>query len=248
MSRPAVTVVTPVSPIPSHPDTAILDQTLDTVRFHLPESEIILMFDGVRKQLGFRTADYHEFTRQMLWRADKVYGNMCPYIFSVHKHQVGMLRETINEIRTPLMLFVEQDTPLVIDEPIDWDACIDMITSGKADVVRMHHEGVIPAPHQSMMHGFDGDFLRTSQFSARPHLASVDYYKRVLADHFSSRANAFLEDKLHGIVDEAFKNEGMPGLDKHKIWIYHPHTGNIKRSVHTDGRAGDSKYERLQRF
>ena len=248
MSRPAVTVLTPVSPIPSHPETAILDQTIESVRFHLPDAEIMLMFDGIRRQMGHRTADYHEFTRRMLWRADKVYGNMCPYIFEKHKHQVGMLRETLGEVRTPLVLFVEQDTPLVTDELIDWDACIDMITSGKADVIRFHHEGVIPREHAGMCHGLDGQFLRTSQFSARPHLASLDYYRRILADHFTARACCFLEDKMHGIVDEAYKNEGMPGLDKHKIWIYHPDTGNIKRSWHSDGRAGDAKYERQQRF
>ena len=89
MSRPAVTVLTPVSPIPSHPDTAILDHTIESVRHHLPDAEIMLMFDGIRRQQGERTADYHEFTRRMLWRADKVYGGICPFVFDKHLHHAG---------------------------------------------------------------------------------------------------------------------------------------------------------------
>ena len=45
--RDLVTVLIPVSPIPSHPSTEVLDVTIDSIRTRLPDAEIIIMFDGV---------------------------------------------------------------------------------------------------------------------------------------------------------------------------------------------------------
>lgn len=245
---PPVTVVIPVSPIPSHPDIRILTETVESVRHHLPDSELIITFDGVRREQYERREDYEESIRRTLWVADHSWGNVYPLVWDEHMHQIGMFRWLINEIRTDLLLFVEQDAPLVCDEPIDWDASAEMILSGKADIIRYHHEGVVPEAHAHMMHGLEGDFLRTSQFSARPHLASTAYYRRVLVDHFSPYANCFLEDVLHGVCSEAVIINGMDGWNKHKLWIYHPDTGNIKRSYTTDGRAGEPKYDEIQTF
>ncbi|MGV7669137.1 hypothetical protein PJN91_17345 [Mycobacterium kansasii] len=243
-----ITVVVPVSLIPSHPDTAILDETLDSIRFHHPTAEIIVTFDGVRAEQSHRYNAYEEFIRRALWRCDKVYGGVVPFIWEQHLHQVGMLRRLIDEITTPLMLFVEQDAPLVIDEPIDWEACIDMVTSGEANIIRYAHEGVIPAEHLHMMHGQVGQFMRTSQYSARPHLASVAYYRRALDSYFSPGANCFVEDVLHGVIDTAYRRDGLQGWMQHRVWLYHPDGGNVKRSYTTDGRAGEPKFDADQRF
>lgn len=228
-----VTAVVPTSPIPSHPETKIVEETLDSVRHHLPDAEIILTFDGVRPEQEHLRGDYEEYIRRALWIADKGYGNVCPFVWDEHLHQVGMLRRLIDEIRTPLMLFVEQDAPLE-RESIDWVACTDLIMSGTAEVVRFHHESAIPPEHEHLMCEREGQFLRTVQYSARPHLASVDYYQRVLADNFSPQACTFIEDVLHGAA------QSEP--EKHRIFIYAPE-GNIRRSYHLDGRAGEPKFE-----
>ena len=243
-----ITVVVPVSPIKSHPDIAILDQTLASVRFHLPDAEIILTFDGTRPEQAHRDSDYQEFIRRMLWRADKVYGNICPYIFSVHQHQTGMLRAVIDEIRTPLILYVEQDTPLVTDEPINWDAITALIEDGTSNVVRLYHEGILQPAHEHMMHGNENEhFIRTSQWSQRPHIASVAYYRRILDTHFSANARSFIEDRMHGILHQAHVVDGIAGWLQHRVHIYNPGT-NMKRSYHTDGRAGEPKYDDTQVF
>lgn len=244
-----ITVVIPVSPIPSHPDTVILDETLDSVRHHLPNSEIIVTFDGVRPEHEGRRADYEEFIRRALWRMDKTYGNTVPFLFENHTHQVGMLRAVLDEIRTPLMMYVEQDTPLVTDEPIDFGAIEQFITVGGSNCVRLSHEGVLPQEHLPMMHGLDGDlFLRTSQWSQRPHIASVAYYRRILAAHFTPQACSFIEDQMHGVLDEAFKVDGLAGWAQHRVHLYHPPGGNLKRSWHLDGRAGEPKLDSSQVF
>lgn len=244
-----ISVVIPVSPIKSHPSTEILDETVESVRHHLPDAELIVTFDGVRAEQAHRAADYEEAIRRILWKADKHWGNVAPWIFDVHSHQVGMLRGVIDEIRTPLMLYCEQDTPLCIDREIDFDSITKFVLSGRSDLVRLHHEAHVLEAHSHMVHGMElgVPFLRTSQWSQRPHVAAVGFYRRILADHFSEHANAFLEDKLHGVCYEAYKINGMDGWQDYRLHIYHPE-GDIKRSWHTDGRAGESKYEGDQRF
>lgn len=242
-----LTVVIPVSPIASHPETSIIEETVASIRHHLPDAELLLTFDGVRPEQEARRADYEEAIRRTLWLA-KGWGAVCPFVWDQHLHQVGMMRAVIDEIRTPLLLFVEQDTPLYTSETIDWSACIDFILSGKGNSIRFAHESHIPAEHAYLMHGLvDGMFMRTSQYSARPHLASVAYYRHLLDNYFTPEANCFLEDPLHSVCSEAAKLRGEEGLREHGLFIYHPE-GSILRSRHSDGRAGEDKFDAIQRF
>jgi hypothetical protein len=244
-----ITVVTPVSPIKSHPDTAILEQTIGSVRTLFPTAEIFLTFDGVREEQKSRQADYDEFIRRTLWLADHVWGNVVPFLFDEHLHQTGMARHIIDKIPTTTLLYVEQDTPLVTDEPTDFEAIDDFIRDGHSNVVRLHHEGVIPAAHTHLMHGHDhGCFIQTSQWSQRPHVASTAYYRRILENHFSPGAKCFIEDKMHGVLEDANNIDGFQGWVQHRLHIYDPGLGNMKRSYHIDGRAGEAKYDDSQVF
>lgn len=243
-----ISVVVPVSPIKSHPDTAILDETLESIRHHLRDAEIIVTLDGIREEHEHRREDYEEFIRRALWRLDKKYRPAVPFIFDRHTHQVGMMRAVLDEIRTPLLMYVEQDTPLVTDEKIDVDLITEFITSGRSNMVRLHHEAVIPVEHEPMMHGTDEGFIQTSQWSQRPHVSSVAYYRRILANHFTPGAKSFIEDMMHGILAEAYNVDGIAGWRQHLVHIYDPGNGNLKRSYHTDGRAGEPKYDSSQVF
>jgi hypothetical protein len=249
-----ITAVVPTSPIPSHPDTAILEETLDSIRHHLPDVEIILTFDGVRPETEDRRGDYEEYIRRALWLADHKYGNVCPLVFDDHRHQTGMMRAALAEIRTPLLIYVEHDTPLVVDELIDWHSVLHFVpTNG---VVRFHHEARTPDEHQHMMHGRavvttsfrQAGFERTSQWSQRPHVAATAFYRRIMDSCFSPDARSFIEDKMHGVCDEAYRIDGLNGWSQYPLWIYHPDGGNIKRSYHLDGRCGAEKYEEAQIF
>ena len=247
-----ISVITPISIIPSHPDTDVIEETISSVRVHLPDAEIILMFDGLRPQQEEFRDVYEEHIRRVLRKKDG-WGNVIPVRFDEHSHQVRMIRHILPDIRTPLLMYVEQDTPLVTDLPIDWDACINMITSGEADSVRFHHEAVVPDVHQYLMHGLVGDFIRTSQYSGRPHIASVAYYRRFLTAYFSEDARCSIEPIMWGVCDEAWnvaqrrQRDGMKGWAAHKLWIYHPE-GNICRSRHLDGRDGAPGYDEEQHF
>lgn len=243
-----ITVVTPISVIPSHPSIEIITQTVESIRYHHPTAEIFLCFDGVRPEQEHRRKDYEHHIFRVLEQADWVWGNCVPFIFDEHLHQTGMLRAVIDEIRTPLLLYVEQDTPLVTDEPIDWHAITTPILDGTSNLVRLYHEAEIPKPHEHMMHGTEPGhpLIRTSQWSQRPHVASVAYYRRTLGN-FTPDARCFIEDKMHSVLDEAFRVDDLPGWLQHRVHIYNPGP-NMKRSYHTDGRAGEAKYDAQQVF
>lgn len=238
-----ITVVVPVSPIKSHPSTAILDETLSSIRFWLPTVEVLVTFDGVRPEQAAKAADYELFIQEVL----RKHRDVVPFLFDDHQHQTGMMRAVLPSVRTPLLLYVEQDTPLVTDEVIEWDVIEDFILAGKSNVVRLYHEAVIPTVHEHLMHGDDQGFVRTSQWSQRPHVASAAYYRRIMDAHFTPDSRAFIEDKMHSVVQEATKIDGVQGWMQHRVHLYNPGP-NMKRSYHTDGRAGEPKWDDTQVF
>lgn len=239
-----ITVVIPVSPIPSHPNIHILEQTLASVRHHLPECEIILTFDGVREEQEDRRKDYEEHIRRILWKVRGL--DVRPYIFDEHLHQVGMARKIIDEIKTPLLLYVEQDTPLVTDEIIEWEKLKKFILDGVSNLIRFHFEARIPDEHKHLMIGEpENGLLKTVQWSQRPHLASTAFYKRILSEHFSPNAKCFIEDLIHGKVMNDWNLYGVQGWNQWRLHIYYP-DGNIKRSANLDGREGARKYDDTQ--
>lgn len=240
-----VTAVMPLSPIASNPDIAIFKETFDSIRFHFPDAPVILTFDGIREEQKEKTDNYNEYIRRVLWSV-KDDTNVRPYIYDEHLHQVGMMKDVLPYVTTPLLLYMEQDCPLVVDYDIPFDKLANAITSGESNLIRFHFEAFIPEPHKHLMIGEpENDLLKTAQWSQRPHLASTAFYKRIIEDNFSKDARCFIEDRIHGKVIEDFKSYGMNGWNQWRLHIYHPE-GNIKRSYTLDGRAGAAKYDTLQ--
>ena len=242
------TAIIPVSPIKSHPSIEVLEKTIDSIRANLPTCEIIITFDGVREEQEDRRDDYNEAVRRALYKCNTEW-NAIPIIFHEHTHQVGMARIALEHVKTPLILYVEQDTPLVTDEPIEWQKLKKEIMLGTANVIRFHYEAFIPEPHKHLMIGEpENGLLKTIQWSQRPHLALTAFYKYILEKNFSSGAKCFIEDKLHSVVQQDYQQLGMRGWDIWKLFIYYPEGGNIKRSLNEDGRQGAPKYDETQVF
>ena len=232
MNKDNVTIIVATSIIPSHPDTSILDETIDSIRNHFPDNEIILQVDGLRKERLNRKDDYDEFKSRILWKCLHQWKNVLPVIFDQHSHQTNMMKETIDLVQTAAMIYVEGDAPLTPDIEIDWQKCLDLLEYEKANTIRFHFEASIPVEHEHLMFGLEDGFMKTTQWSQRPHLSLTKYYREVVLP--TCDEITFIEDKFHGVVQD-------DGWDKHKLWIYHPE-GNIKRSYHLDGRAGTRKF------
>lgn len=236
----AVTVLIASSPIRVHPSTAIIDETIASIRFWLPTARIIVMCDGVRAEMQEFTVRYGQYLAAL--RA-KHGSRIIQWEFPEHRHQVGMTRRLLPFVTTELLMFVEHDTPLCTDRPIDWTGIVDVLLSGDAECIRFHYESRITPYHlylfeeQFESHGVP--LWKTKQFCARPHVATVDFYKRALS-MFSPDANSMIEDRLITFV------EHQP-WDSWKVAVYNP-PDSMHRSRHLDARGTDSKFEDLMVF
>lgn len=233
-----ITVLIPVSPIPTHPSTEIVDQTIASVRERLPDCEIIVMFDGLPAWFMQYKEAYDKFTQDMLWKINQD-GNMTPLLFDHHKHQSGMVREALKLVRTPLILFLEQDTPL--HNEIPFDELVETVKTGYVNVLRFHFEAQIHPEHEYLMLDhkpidiLGQPFLRTRQWSQRPHLASTQYYRDICMKYWDNEPR-FIEHIMYGVVVEG-------NYDEHRLHIYAP-KGTFVRSKHLDGRRqGAAEYD-----
>jgi hypothetical protein len=232
MNKNDVTIVLATSILPSHPETKIIDETISALRSHFPNNEIIMQIDGLREERMSRKTDYDEYKNRVLWKCLHEWKNVLPIIFDDHSHQTTMMKKTIDIIETSAMLYVEGDAPITPDCEIDWQKCLDMLAYDKANTIRFHFEASIPEEHSHLMFGLENGFMKTTQWSQRPHLSTVKYYRNTVLPF--SDEKTFIEDRFHGKVQD-------DGWDAHKLWIYHPE-GNIKRSYHLDGREGTQKF------
>jgi hypothetical protein len=238
-----ITVLMPTSPIPSHPSTAVIEETIDSVRAQLPTAEILVMCDGVRPAQNDRRQAYEEYLYELVRLCRERWSNVLPIIHGEHLHQSGMTRHALDLVTTPTVLFCEHDTP--IRGSVPWRQMVDAITDDSARVIRLHHEARIHPEHEHLMLGPSADIrgvqmAPSQQWSQRPHLALTDLYRRAIADHFAGKT-CMVEDVLHGVVqtDTAQGNWG-----RWKLHILTEPNGEhgMRRSWHTDGRQGDDKW------
>jgi len=213
--------------------------TVLSIRERLPNCPIIFMFDGVPANLMQYTG-YNEFKSRMLWKINEM-GNALPLVFETHMHQSGMVREALKHVQTPMILFMEQDTPLHNDIPFEQLA--DTILNGYINTIRFHFEATIPKDHEHLMidkepiNILGQPFIRTKQWSGRPHLSSTKYYQHICDTYFDDKPR-FIEHILYGII-----SEGGDNFDEHRLHIYAPE-GSLVRSKHLDGRRhGADRYD-----
>lgn len=241
-----LTVLVCTSPIRSHPSLAIIRETLDSIRDRLPESEIIVMVDGIRPEQEYLRDQYERYTANLLWMINTEYENVLPMVFEEHMHQTGMTREALTKVKTPAILFVEHDTPLCGD--IEFTGITEAVLSGAANVVRLHHETHILVEHEHMMLDTGPSdicgvpLMKTVQWSQRPHVSTKEFYERILYDHFSENARSMIEDVMHGVVHAPYCDRGRAAWSDFKLWMYTPSVDDMKRSTNLDGRGDEEKY------
>lgn len=238
------TVLMPTSVIPSHPSMEKIEAVHASVRFHHPHADIIIMCDGVRDEQLHRTDDYERYLQELFDACNFKYGweNTYPLLFETHQHQANMTRWALDYVHTPLIMFAEHDIQMVTDMDIDWDSVTALVESGDVDVVKFsfeamgihpEHEHMALDPEIVVMHGCP--VRRSVQWSQRPHVAKVEYYRRMLADHFPETCRTMIEDRMHSVAQE------FP--ERHVLASYIPLEGSAVRCFHIDGREEDEKYE-----
>jgi len=258
-----ITVLIPTSPIPSHPSTKILDETISNIRKYT-DAEIIIMQDGIHKSLEHRALDYQKYCSVVNNKMrDGEYGNCSVVPFPAHNHQAMMTRYVLgNIVKTPLIMFCEHDTSPIGDIP--FDRICDMIkSSDEINYMRFNIFEKIPYEHEYLMIGeymvsikkgqtpgptiIDPStinalnegirFRKTIQWSQRPHIAKTEWYKHILKTYFDKTPISMIEDVMHSVVQTTYSELGK---DVFGLAIYAPE-GNQLRSYHADGRESDEK-------
>jgi hypothetical protein len=238
MHKDSISVIISSSPIPSHPSTRTIEETIRSIRWHLPKAPIYVMCDGVRpeqkEQYGER---YLEYIHQLAGKAMFEFTNIKIVPFMEWQHQALCTVKTLELIKTPLLVFCEADTPL-LERPIDWDMLKEAVTSGETNMIRFHYDEEVHADHQHLMCGkLTENLIKTVQWHQRPHLTGTHWYEQTLSPLFPSTCRCHIEDKIYGPVTVA------PWED-YRLTVYDPEgTGQkMKRSTHTNGRDDDEKF------
>lgn len=230
------TVLIPTSPIPSHPDTSIIEETIQSIRDRV-QCEILVMCDGVRPEQGNMDDAYNEYLRRLIFYSE--HWGIRPLIYP-WLHQAGVTKATLPLVTTPTFLFVEHDTPLVGEIP--FGRIIPMVESAAVNVLRFYFDVTIHPDHQHLMIGTGTiqhvTMTFTRQWSQRPFVANTEWFRQMMKRWFSNNSRCFIEDRVHG----PSQNEPWGNW---RIALYTP-DGDIKRSTHTDGRAGLPKYDETQ--
>lgn len=226
-----MTVLMPTNPIPSNPSTEVIEQTLASVVEQVPNSEILVMIDGLKPEMSEAKEAYEGYIKRLLFLLKYKYPHCTPVLFDTYSHQSLMTRVALKYVHTPLLLFVEHDTPVVRE--IDWAGIKALVGSGYAYQVRLSHEGRILPDHEYLMLDqkptlvLNVPLIRTKQWSQRPHVASTEFYRTIIEKYHDDQPR-FIEHVMYGKVLHGEWSE-------FRTHIYAP-PGDIQRTIHLDGR------------
>jgi sulfur relay (sulfurtransferase) DsrF/TusC family protein len=238
-----LTVIIPTSPIPSHPSTAILDETIANIRKYT-DAEIIIMFDGVHSSLRQRKPAYIQYKDAVMNGIDcGAYGNCRGVIFEGHEHQARMTKKVLETVTTPLIMFCEHDCSPVGEIPFN-DICALVDVEDSINYMRFNIFDRILSEHKHLMLSdvitdpcLKIPYVRTIQWSQRPHIAKTKWYLELLNLYIKPTDKIMIEDALHGQLIRRYK---YLKKDNFGLAIYAPE-GSQLRSYHSDARGTDKK-------
>lgn len=239
-----VSVLVCTSPTASDPDTTAIEETIVSARTAPEMNRCLLLIgaDGIRPEQRDLTTSYHAKLAELdyQWPVARL---------PAWGHQANVMRMLLEHVTTPLVLALEHDAPLTADVAIDWSGCAETVMSGELHLIRFLHESrILPDYAHLMLQAAPTDgtrvpYIRTAQWSQRPHLAATQWYRDLIATYFGPSSRCFVEDALHGVVTYHWNEFGSEGLDRFKMGIYADPVPTLQRSYHLDGRGAGSKYE-----
>lgn len=235
MSESLITCLVTTSPSPGHPDTGIIEGTVASLRWHLPDSEILIACDGVRPEQENRRASYSEFVLRMENLCLTKWKNVRLIVQPEFLHQAWTIAKAVEQIKTPVLLFTEHDQEL-LPIPFPFEVSSTLITNGVVNLIRfMLEDQIKPEWEQFMLGAMDGlqGLTKTVQWSQRTHLALVGYYREMVAEHLKPADRCYLEERFYGQCDD---------WNAHRLTIYTPYE-LMARIKHTDGRGGEPKFD-----
>lgn len=237
-----VTVLVPTSPIPRHPDTGLAEECLGAIRSYFPAARVIIMADGVRPAVTHRAEQYKGYLKALSAKVNALeLGHTELLIFEEFQHQTRMTRRALQDVRTPLVLFVEHDAILRTEPKIHFDAIASVLLADYGyNMVRLYQWEHAPwHEHEYLMRGEEGlptlvdpaaeeRWVKTVQYSQWPLMARTEYHRKVV-DMIDPHRYTMIEPAVYvRIANEPW--------EQNKIVIYAP-PDNAHTFFHKDGRA-----------
>lgn len=253
-----ITVIVTSSPTTMHPSTEHIETTIDSIRAHLPDAEIIVVCDGIRPEQERLRDQYEQYQHALFGLTNFRWHNVVPLRLEEWAHQAGAVRAALELVTTPLVLMVEHDTPLK-ETSIDWKGLCAFVESGEANLVRFHHEAEILPDHERLMldHATvvkrghligpgpavydDLPLRRTIAWWQRPHIASTRFYREQVMPFFTAESRTMIEDPLYGHILDGYHTHGEAAWWDWRLYVYTPE-GSMQRSYHLDSRGDEPKY------
>lgn len=228
------TVLITTSPSVKHPDTSIIEETVASIRWHLPKAPILIACDGVRPEQEAYRERYSEFVLWLEAICISQWKDVRLWVEPTWVHQAQLIARALKDVWTPLVLFTEHDQAL-LPLPIPWDDLARMTCRHQVNLVRFMLEDKIPEEWKHLMIDWVEPYtglVKTVQWSQRTHLVDVEYYRWLIEKHLKPEDRCYLEDRLYGLEDD---------WETHKLTIFYP--ANPRRIVHLDGRGDDVKFD-----
>ena len=219
-------------------------------------AETIIACDGVRPEAEHLRERYEGALQEIAWWCNLSEPNVLPVILETWQHQAHTLAAGLAQMRSELVVMLEHDAPL-LPVPIDWAGCAEVVGGHELDVMRFLHESQILREHGHLLvDTVDSPgpierrvpYLRTGQWSQRPHLARRAWYQDLLHRYFAPESRCFVEEVMHGVCDFMWREFGEEGWEQNRIGIYADPEPTMQRSTHLDGRAGEPHYAESQIF
>lgn len=221
-----ITVVIPTSPIPCNPSTEILDETYESIRFHLPDVPVLVLMDGVCPNDKDLADKYNGFKKRIVV---KDWDNFNYFEFTKWTHQSGMLRYIFERdvIKTPLVLWIEHDLPL-LPLTIDWRGIVRSLLMGEVAGIRFHLIGLIKQVDRSWVTDNGVPLKMTVGFTGHPQILKTEFLKAIV-DSIEPDAKTYLEIYPTDFFLQKHAEEYPYG-------VYVPEGDHI-RCAHIDGRT-----------
>lgn len=175
MTHPA-TIIVPISPVPSHPSTDMVERAVRSIHRHLESQDwpIILACDG-----GTRETAYKEFKNRLhaLVAGDAAFKQAAVLECTYWRHLAGVLEEAFQRIDTPLALVFQHDHEVL--RPVDTPGILACFENPTVQYLRLNRYANRVEGWDYILEPFQEapiPLLKTAAWSDMPHFVRTTYY------------------------------------------------------------------------
>ncbi len=214
--------------------------------------------DGVRPEQECLRLGYEVYSQRMLIRAKGEWSNFTPVQFDKFTHQAGMMRAALSRslIKTPLVLWVEHDLPLVEDVTpgrendsfIDWKGITETLLDGEVSCIHFCCEKdltLLRRPNQIAQYkDITGEEMRLFRsrhgvplltsitWDSQPHIARIEFYQ-FLCSAFDKGQIHFDCEQTRQLIEQHHR--------EYPLGWYAPE-GDMNRFIGLPARGNETKY------